>query len=124
MAGHPLAGGRGGFQGSNQDAHALMQQSLGRGVPLGMNYQQRQPTRTPPPPPPGGPALPQGYPQAHGGGRGVPLGGFQPGAPYQGPPGRGPPASYAPGGNRFAPFNNLPPRSRDPAPPRPQTKKR
>ena len=124
MAGHPLAGGRGGFQGSNQDAHALMHQSLGRGVPLGMNYQQRLPTRTPPPPPPGGPALPQGYPQAYGAGRGVPLGGFQPGAPHPGPPGRGPPASYAPGGNRFAPFNNLPPRSRDPAPPRPQTKKR
>ena len=76
MAGHPLAGGRGGFQGSNQDAHALMHQSLGRGVPLGMNYQQRLPTRTPPPPPPGGPALPQGYPQAYGAGRGVPLGGF------------------------------------------------
>jgi hypothetical protein len=118
MAGHPLAGGRGGFQGNNQDARSLLHASMGRGVPLGggLNFQQR----APPPPPP---TLPQGYVQSHG--RGVPLGGAPLGygvplgaAPPRAPGGRGPPSGYAPGGNRFAAFNNLqrPPQSGPPQP--------
>ena len=118
MAGHPLAGGRGGFQGTNQDARSLLHASMGRGVPLGggLTFQQR----APPPPPP---TLPQGYVQSHG--RGVPLGGAPHGygvplggAPPRAPGGRGPPSGYAPGGNRFAALNNLqrPPQSGQPQP--------
>jgi 5'-3' exoribonuclease 2 len=120
-AGHPLASGRGGGAGyQNQDARSLLQASLGRGVPLGggmMNFQQR----APPPPPPmmmGGPpqGYPQGYPQARGTPPGPPGGvpvGYPAGIP---PPGGRPPSNYAPGGNRFAALNNLPRRA-PPGPP-------
>jgi hypothetical protein len=120
-AGHPLASGRGGAAGyQNQDARSLLQASLGRGVPLGggmMNFQQR----APPPPPPmmmGGPpqGYPQGYPQARGAPPGPPGGvpvGYPAGIP---PPGGRPPSNYAPGGNRFAALNNLPRRA-PPGPP-------
>jgi len=104
MAGHPLAGGRGGPS-SNQDARSLLAQSLGRGVPLGgarFNLQQR----APPPPPLGGPRGPYG---------GVPLGGV----PLGGIPGvTAPvPGAYSPGGNRFAALQSLPKRAPPPPPP-------
>lgn len=107
MAGHPLAGGRGAPPNANQGVHALLQQSLGRGVPLGggrFNAQQR----APPPPPMGGPRGYSGAPPPAPP-LGMPIGGI-PGVTHPG-------AAYAPGGNRFAALQSLPRRGPPPPPP-------